>query len=572
MLWMAPSARASQLVDVFPIPGGHVASPSTQLTFRGIPIAKLGKITVTGSASGVHTGTFEADSDGNGGSFLPAKPFAAGETVTVKTSDDIDGSGTYSFTVASPAGGILVGALNSAPRVPRDISHFYSAPQMVPARVTVTHLPHGAQSGDLFVAPQQGPVQNGVELLGPYGGLIWFKTLPKHDVATDFREQTYDGNPVLTWWQGTINGGVGTGQDEIYNNHYQWVATVKAGNGIQADLHEFYLTPENTALITAYYPVYWNTAGVKNGSSHDLVLDAVAQEIDIKTGLVMWQWDSLDHVPVTDSYQFAPPVAGHPWDYFHINAISQAPDGTFTISARNTWAVYNVNPSTAAVNWTLGGKSSTFKMGHDTPFMFQHDAVMRANDVMTIFDDGAGPPIVHKRSRGLVLKLDMANHTATMTLQDEHNPGLLANYEGSVQPMANGDNFVGWGQQPFMTEFNSRGRPVFDARFVGDNSSYRAYRYPWTGLPVTEPSAAERIAGGHAIAYASWNGATTVASWQILGGSSPTSLSVVETHAKNAWETDIPLAHSEAYVETRALDSKGHVLGTSKPVKLGSSG
>ncbi|MHB1572092.1 MAG: arylsulfotransferase family protein, partial [Solirubrobacteraceae bacterium] len=440
MLSLSPAALASpQVVDVFPIPGGHVASPQTQLTFRGIPISQLGKITVTGSVSGVHTGTFEADSDGNGGSFLPAKPFSAGETVTVTTSQNIDGSGsgTYSFTVANPAGAILVGALRAAPRVPRDVSHFYSAPQMMPARVEVTQLPHGAQPGDIFVGPQQGPVQTGPELLGPYGGLIWFKTVPKHQLATDFREQTYEGNPVLTWWQGTINGGVGTGQDEIYNNHYQWVATVKAGNGLQADLHEFYLTPENTALITAYYPVYWNTTGIKNGSSHDLVLDAVAQEIDIKTGLVLWQWDSLDHVPVTDSYQFAPPNSGHPWDYFHINSIHLSPDGSILISARNTWAAYDTNQNTGAVNWTLGGKSSTFTMEHDTPFAFQHDVVMHANDVMTIFDDGAGPPNVHKRSRGLVLKLDMANHTATMLLQDEHKPGLLAQYEGSVQPLAN---------------------------------------------------------------------------------------------------------------------------------------
>src|SRR6185437_4230630 len=116
---------------------------------------------------------------------------------------------------------------------------------------------------------------------------------------------------------------------------------------------------------------------------------------------------------------------------------------------------------------------------HDTPFMFQHDARMIASDEISIFDDGAGPPVVHKRSRGLYLKLDLAHRTATMIRQDEHVPGLLANYEGSMQPLYNGDDFLGWGQQPFMTEFNGRGRPVFDARFVGANSSYRAFRYMW---------------------------------------------------------------------------------------------
>ncbi|MGH2871952.1 MAG: arylsulfotransferase family protein, partial [Solirubrobacteraceae bacterium] len=244
---------------------------------------------------------------------------------------------------------------------------------MVPAAVRVTKLPHEAAPGDLFVAPQTGPVQYGPELLGPYGGLIWFKTVPKGESATDFRVQTYEGKRVLTWWQGTVNGGIGTGQDEIYSSSYQPVATVRAGNGLRGDLHEFELTSANTALITAYYPVWWNTSGIKNGSKHDLVLDSVAQEIDVKTGLVLWEWNSLDHVPVTDSYQFAPPEAGHPWDYFHINSIQQAPDRSILISSRNAWAAYDVSQQTGAVNWTLGGKDSSFKMGPRTQFAFQHD-------------------------------------------------------------------------------------------------------------------------------------------------------------------------------------------------------
>ncbi|HET8977477.1 MAG TPA: arylsulfotransferase family protein, partial [Solirubrobacteraceae bacterium] len=518
------AAQAAGPVNVFPIPGGHVAAPQTQITFRGIPASQLGPIDVTGSASGHHGGRVLADSDGQGGSFIPSKPFKPGETVTVKTGLDIAGgtNGSYSFTVANPAGAIRPSAPQTAPRVRGDVWRFASAPQLFPAAVHVTHLPRGAARGALFVAPQAGPVQRGPEILGPYGGLIWWKSVPKNQSALNFQEQTYNGKPVLTWWQGGINGGVGVGKDQIYSSSYQPLATVQAGNGLQADLHDFTITRQNTALITAYFPVYWNTAGIKNGSPHDLVYDAVAQEIDIPTGLVLWQWDSLDHVPVSDSYQFAPPEAGHPWDYFHINAVSENPDGSFLISARNTWAIYNVSPQTAAINWTLGGKSSTFALQHDAPFMFQHDATMLNGNTVSIFDDGAGPPIVHKRSRGLDLNLNFANKTANMILQDEHQPGLLANYEGSVQRLYNGDNFVGWGQQPYLTEFNAKGRPVFDARFVGANSSYRAYRFMWQGMPVTKPSVASRVRGRTTTVYASWNGATQVASWRILGGSSPT--------------------------------------------------
>ncbi len=571
VVWaLQTAAGANASVNAFPIPGGRVASPSTQITFRGVPVSQFGAISVTGSRSGPHPGRVLSDSDGQGGSFLPTQPFKAGETVTVRTSMNIAGghSGTYSFNVADPAGPIKAAAPMIAPRVQGDIQRFASAPQLFAPTVHVTKRPtKSAAPGGLFVAPQAGPVQRGPEILGPYGGLVWFKSVPKGQSATDFRPQTYRGQPVLTWWQGTINGGVGTGQDEIYSSSYRPVATIQAGNGIRADLHEFQLTSQNTALITAYYPVYWNTAPIKNGSPHDLVLDSVAQEIDIPTGLVLWQWDSLDHVPVSNSYQFAPPQAGHPWDYFHINSVAQNPDGSLLISGRNTWAVYDVSHQTAATNWTLGGKASTFAMGHDTPFMFQHDARLLGSDEITIFDDGAGPPIVHKRSRGITLRLDYSHKTATLVLQDEHQPGLLAEYEGSVQPMANGDNFVGWGGVPNLTEFNSRGRPVFDARFVGENSSYRAYRYQWHGMPVTRPSVAARRKGSKTTVYASWNGATRVARWQVLGGGSPKRLRAVTAGRKTAFETGIRLPRGERYVAVRALDSRGHVLGTSATVK-----
>jgi hypothetical protein len=569
-LWStAGSQAAAAAVNVFPIPGGHVAAPSSQLTFRGIKVSQLSSIVVTGSRSGVHTGRVLSDSDGDGGSFLPTRPFTAGEVVTVQTGLSIVRAtgGSYSFTVASPAGVIKAAVPMKAPRVKGDIDSFVSAPQLKPAAVKVTKQPRHAATGDLFIAPQAGPFQYGPELVGPFGGLIWFKTVPKNESATDFRVQAYRGKPVLTWWQGSVNGGVGTGQDEIYNASYQPVATVKAANGLQADLHEFQLTSQNTALVTAYFPVFWNASAAKHGSTHQLLFDSVVQEIDIPTGLVLYQWDSLDHVPVTDSNQPVSSVAGHPWDYFHINSIQQAADRNLVISARNTWAVYDLSHQTGAVIWTLGGKASTFKMGPNTTFAFQHDPRL-TGDLITIFDDGAGPPIVHKQSRGITLRLDTAHNTATLVGQEEHQPPLLAEFEGSVQSQSNGDQVVGWGGQPYISEFDAKGRSVFDARFADQNASYRAYRFLWTGTPVTKPSVAARVSRGKPTVYASWNGATSVATWQILGGAGPSSLKPVTTAAKSAFETAVKLSRAEPYVEAQALDSRGHVIGTSKAAKV----
>ncbi len=255
----ASSLTAPPPVSVFPIPGGQVASPSTQITFRGIAFSAIGSVMVMGSKSGVHAGRLLADSDGMGGSFLPAKPFAPGEVVTVTTGLDVLGGedGSFHFTVATPASAVPAGSVIPAPRVSGDVNHFVTEPGLQPARVVVNKLPSHTAPGDIFVAPQNGPVQNGPLILGPYGGPIWFMPLPPNETATDFGVQTYQSAPVLTWWQGNVNGaGVGDGVDEISNGSYQPIATVRAGNGLHADLHEFQLTPQNTALITAYYPVY----------------------------------------------------------------------------------------------------------------------------------------------------------------------------------------------------------------------------------------------------------------------------------------------------------------------------
>ena len=242
------------------------------------------------------------------------------------------------------------------------------------------------------------------------------------------------------------------------------------------------------------------------------------------------------------------------------------------ISGRNTWSITDTSHTTDATNWTLGGKLTSFKMGANTAFAFQHDARLHPNGTVTLFDDGAGPPIVHKQSRGLTIKLDTAHKTATLAGQDEHRPALLAEFEGNTQQLSNGDQMVGWGQQPFLTEFNAKGHSVFDAHFVGANSSYRAYRFAWNATPKTTPSAALHVIGRKAIAYASWNGATAVTRWQVLGGSSPTKLSLVASAGKAAFETQIKLPSRQTYIETRALDSHGHALGTSKAVKVTPAG
>ncbi len=570
-------------VYVFPAPGSHFASPGTQIAFRGLPVGRLGTLTVTGSASGPHTGTVEPDSDGDGGSFIPSAPFAAGETVTVSTSLNLEGShtGSYEFQVATPAAPLPFAHRPAAPRVNGDVWYFRSRPDLVPAAVTITkHDPDAA--GDIFIAPQVGPVQQGPEIIGPGGGLIWFYPLPTDYAATDFRVQTYQGRPVLTWWQGNESAGVGIGQDIIMNSSYQVVKTVSAGNGLSADLHEFQLTSRGTALITAEYPVIVNASSVR-GSTNEVVLDSVAQEIDISTGLVLFQWDSLDHVPLRAGYTIPPnapkkkshkkPVPNGSWDpydYFHVNSIGLDRDGNVVISARNTWSVYKVSYHTGGVIWTLGGKRSNFKFGPGAAFAFQHDVRIQAagDRLLSMFDDGAGPPYVHSQSRALTLRLNLKQRTATVATQLKHSPPLLAAFEGDDQTLSDSDDFVGWGQEPYFSQFNAAGKLVFDGRFVDSNFSYRAYRFTWNATPSTPPALAASRDGRKMTVWASWNGATGVRYWRALGGPSPSALRPVATTDKRGFET-VLRARATAYVQVVALGAKARPLARSGVIKVG---
>jgi hypothetical protein len=553
-------------VYVFPAPGSRFASPGTQIAFRGLPAGQLGQVTVSGSASGAHAGTVEGDSDGRGGSFIPSTPFAPGETVTVSSSLNLEGShsGSYQFRIATPAAPVPFEHRPAAPRVKGDVWFFRSRPDLAPAAVTVTKRdPHAP--GDIFVAPQVGPLQQGPEIIGPNGGLIWFNPLPKDYAATDFRVQSYQGHPVLTWWQGNESAGVGSGQDIIMNRSYQVVKTVSAGNGLSADLHEFQLTSRGTALITAEYPVFVNAASIR-GSAREVVLDSVAQEIDIPTGLVLFEWHSLDHVPLSAGYTKLPSGhiangSGNPYDYFHINSVGLDRDGNVVISSRNTWAVYKVNYHTGALVWTLGGKHSSFKLGAGASFAFQHDVRVRAagDQILSMFDDGAGPPYVHSQSRALKLRLNLKQKTASVVTQRLHSPPLLASFEGDDQQLSDAADFVGWGQQPYFSQFDAKGKLVFDARFVGSNITYRAYRFAWHGTPAAPPAFAVSRHGGRMTVYASWNGATNVAAWRVFGGGRPSKLPAVATAAKRGFETAIN-ARARPYVAVEALDAKGHTL------------
>jgi hypothetical protein len=149
--------------------------------------------------------------------------------------------------------------------------------------------------------------------------------------------------------------------------------------------------------------------------------------------------------------------------------------------------------------------------------------------------------------------------------------------QGNTQALPNGNEFIGWGQSPYYSEYAGAGNTedngsrnlLYDAKLPGSDISYRAFRDKWIGTPYYPPSAAARSAGGHSVVYASWNGSTQTSAWQVLAGSDPKSLSVVVGHApRSGFETTVTTPAPGPYFEVRALDAKGRVIGESRVVKL----
>jgi hypothetical protein len=569
------SALLDGVVTVSPLPGSRDATPQTQISFLGVPNGELSQISVVGSRTGAHAGRLLAYSEGDGASFVPNKPFAQGETVTVNAQLRTGGAVQPlldQFTIA------YQDVLTTTPETihpgsTNQIQGFRSRPDLRPPTVTVTASSSAVAPGDVLVAPYDGPGQSGPMILEPNGGLVWFKALPKYTSATNLRVQEYGGKPVLTWWQGDISvHGFGLGEDVIVNGAYAEIARIKAGNGLQADLHDFQLTPRGTALITAYEPIICNLSSL-GGPSFGAVTDGTFQEIDVRTGLVMFQWTSIDHVALSESYAPANTTNTRwPFDFFHINSINLDQDGSLLISGRNTWAAYDVQPQTGEIAWSLGGKHSSFTMGSGTSTAWQHDPRELANGSFSIFDNGASPT-VHGQSRGIVVSLEPQGKTATLVSELTHTPPLLTKSQGNVQALTNGDWFIGWGEVPDFSELSPTGQLLFDAHFPAGDQSYRDLRFNWRGTPTTRPAFAVLAAHGSAAAksagtvYASWNGATLVASWRVLVGATRSSLRPVAEAARSGFETAVPLPAGTTgrYLTVQALDPTGRVLGAAAP-------
>ncbi|RMZ76715.1 hypothetical protein DV737_g4715, partial [Chaetothyriales sp. CBS 132003] len=426
-----------------------------------------------------------------------------------------------------------------------------------------------------WAVPKPAPM-----ILDGRGSLVW--TGPSYVQPYNLQVQTYRGEQFLTFWAG--NDGVkghGSGLYYMLDENYNLRYTLRGGNGMDGDLHEFYITPNGTALITIYQIIHANLTTVGH-SDNEWIWDGLFQEIDVETNDVIFQWRASDHLLFTDS-QWGPGSLGktrnEAWDWFHINSVEKDDQGNYLISSRWMHAIYYIDGTSGNIIWTLGGPNNDFQDlsdGHATNFASQHHA--RWSDgytSITLFDNsnpGPGNP-----SSGMWLDLDFEAMTVKLRTRFLSMRVTSSSSQGSLQTLPSGNVLVGYGSDAQYVEFTRDGNIVCEvhaesASVFGSAAvqSYRVFKHAWKGFPLTTPD----ITQVNGTVYVSWNGATEVRHWLVEEAISENATSdefrEVKRVPKLGFETMVATIDIEhPYIRLAAVDQEGRILARTGVVERG---
>ncbi|MDZ4744611.1 MAG: aryl-sulfate sulfotransferase [bacterium] len=362
------------------------------------------------------------------------------------------------------------------------VSAVYAQSDLAPLKVTTNVAP---SPGFLYLAPNSRvaprPYQSYLGIYNVNGGVVKtnrtvnypfeFKVLPDGRLA--FSE-------LIVFAGASAAAGI-----FIVDTTLTVVDSMSQKRGYLATQHDFHVLPNGHRVILGAEDVTLDLSNtVPNGNPAANVVQAVVQEIDIY-GNVLMQWKSLDHIPVTDSYEdlTAPAIR-----YIHNNALWIDDDGNWLLSMRHQSAVFKVNRRTGEIMWILGGKRNqfTFIGEHEesapTYFSYQHDIRRLPNGHITMFDNGTQH--VPQYSRGVEYEIDEVNKTCKLVWEYRHSPNIYVGIQGGMQTLPNGHRLFGWGSAanegaPGVTEVDSTGTVVFEASYPKQMFVYRATKHPF---------------------------------------------------------------------------------------------
>ncbi|MCZ6703969.1 MAG: aryl-sulfate sulfotransferase [Ignavibacteria bacterium] len=524
-----------------PLPGSKLLSRETNIIFihknyiDHSTLIKDNLIKVIGSQSGIHYGEFILSDDRKTMLFNPDDLFTPGETVTVTLNSGIKTiSGklidpvSYSFSITplqepirmDPVERLDMGITMEDLYLSRNSTNT-SVLDTIPTdfpEITIDTVDNPAP-GNIFISNVRfgGTNTDGffLMILDNAGNPIKYKRMAPI-AGFDFKVQQ---NGLLSYSEVfQFLQGYSYGQFKIMDTSLTVIDSVQAGNGYQADLHEFLIMPNGHYLLMIYDPQPFDMSEiVPGGDPNAIVIGGIIQELDADKNVV-FQWRSWDYIPVTDTYA---DLLASQIDYMHLNAVDLDEDGNLLFIGRHLSEVTKISRQTGEIIWRLGGKQNEFKFINEhyenepTYFAEPHDIRRIDNGNITLFDNGDfhNPPY----SRGVEYKLDEVNKTATLEWEYRHTPDdVYAFAMGSVQRLSNGNTLIGWGTVsafggPVLTEIHPDGSTAFEMFFPPELASYRAFRFPWaSGLPVASVTINDGILEGNIITFNIPNNSTGV--------------------------------------------------------------
>lgn len=571
LLFLQNEVRGAEIMPVYlsPRPGAKMVQAESMIALRFAEAVDAGtaadtRLHVRGSISGGHEGDLFVARDGRTVIFAPEKPFAAGETVNVRlnggllsTQGDELSLQDYEFTITSHAEEIsqpvpflpaqdrlgIIGSLAAVLNRNESKNAYMTLPDSFP-EITVTSPANGTASGYVFISnfvidwSRRGSVAQSrpyLLILDNEGEPVFYREMTPGVPTMDFKKQP---NGLLTYaeWNGI---------HYAMDSSYSIVKTFEAKNGYpRNDIHDFQILPDDHVLINIYDMKRVDMTAY-GGKADAVVTGLVIQEQD-PDGNVVFEWRSWDHFRFEES---AANLTGAFVDPVHGNSFELDHDGNLIISSRRMNEVTKINRETGEIIWRLGGKANEFTFVNDPDLFFsQHDARRMANGKITIFDnhDLVGSTF----ARAVEYELDETGPNKTATLVWEHRSSAMSAALGNAQRLPNGNTMIGWGTlYPTLSEVKPNGDIAFELTFSAPDkpnlirNSYRAFRFDWQGQPVTDPLLIGiEESPGIASLYTSWNGATDVAAYQVYGGETAETLSLIKTVPKDGFETKITIA------------------------------
>jgi protocatechuate 3,4-dioxygenase beta subunit len=314
---------------------------------------------------------------------------------------------------------------------------------------------------------------------GGYAAILDKNAVPRFFVSgatSDFKRHT-NGNYSYNARAGANEFGRTNNERVVLDASLNEIGRYQTVGLNQTDSHDFLILPNGNFVFLSYNGEM--RPDPDNNNETRLFEDTVIQVVDPTTNQVVFEWNSKDHIPLSDV------LRDDLQEYAHGNALFLDHDGNFLISLRGTSQIVKIDSTTGDVIWKFGGVSSDFAI--DDPFggpCGAHNITRLANGNILLFDNGQYCPAMPEYSqRGRLTRvseyqLDENLMTAEL-VWSYSQAGTYTRSGGSADRLSNGNTLVGWSNGPsiFATQVNKNGAKIFElAARSKDGTNLSSYR------------------------------------------------------------------------------------------------